>query len=156
MFENLSQDLKDLAESFVPYQEIHGFSYAKVLDDITHRGYFTNKCTNTPIEKNVPCSNMYRFCRDTLSLKRIVAFGGTTQSTRRFRTRKTLLLTKTDFEEITGFASEYHFKNHSMYDCPCRRAVFKADKNNILICKNKILGLFKLKMYVKLFIYIVN
>lgn len=157
MFENLSQDLKDLAESFVPYREQHELSYANVLDDIVHRGFFVNKCTDLPKERGVHCSNIYRFCKNTHSFKRIVAFGDTTiKRTRKFRTRKALLITKTDFEEIIGHPAEFHFKNHERYDCPCRKAVFESDKDHILRCKNKILDLFKLKVYVRLFIYIVN
>ena len=157
MFENLPQHLKDLAESFVPYKEQHELNYSNVIDDIVHRGYFVNKCTGLPKEKGVHCSNMYRFCKNTHSFKRIVAFGGTPiKSTRKFRTKKALLFSKTDFEEIIGYPAEFHFKNHVRYDCPCRTAVFETDKNGILRCKNKIFDFFKLKVYVKVFIYIVN
>ena len=156
MFESLPQHLKDLAESFVPYREQHELTYADSLDDIVHRGYFINKCTNLPKEKGIRCYNMYRFCKNTHSLKRIVAFGGTpVKSTRKSRNKKVLLFTETDFEEIVGNPIEFHFKNHVTYDCPCRKAVFQTDKNDIFRFKNKIFDFLRLKVYIKVFIYVI-
>jgi len=156
MFENLSQDLKDLSESFIPYQEIHSLVYSEVLGDIKHRGYFTNKCLNLPSEKGVHCSNIFRLCKHSRNFKRIVGFGYTHVNQSKCKhNRKIILLTRKDFEEVVGRTPEYHFKNHTIHNCQCRKAGLRTDKNNILRYKNKLLDIFRLKVYIRAFIYIV-